>query len=95
MNPTGICFINPISADSKTVHVSVIEHQSGSLSVQINLTMKDSNESLELINLTANEAIDIGSNLEFLGSMIKVYQEDAYAGHTSTINPINGGIQNE
>ncbi len=80
MNPTGICFINPISTDAKTAHVCVVEHDNGSLGVQISLTMKDSNESLELINLTANEAIDIGSNLEFLGSMIKVYQEDAHKG---------------
>lgn len=76
MNPTGICFTSQISTGSKTAHISVVEHQSGSLSVQINLTRKDSDESLVLINLTANEAIDIGSNLEFLGNMIKVYQED-------------------
>lgn len=76
MNPTGICFTNQISADAKTAHVCVVEHDNGSMGVQINLTMKDSDESLQLINLTANEAIDIGSNLEFLGNMIKVYEED-------------------
>ncbi|AKH36872.1 MULTISPECIES: hypothetical protein [Nitrosomonas] len=78
MNPTGICFISQIYTGSKTARVSVIEHTNGSLSVQISLTMKDSDESLELINLTANEAIDIGSNLEFLGNMIKVYEEDKH-----------------
>lgn len=76
MNPTGICFISPIAANSKTAHVMVVEHQGGSLSIQISLTVKESGETQELFSLTASEAIDIGSNLEFLGSMIKVYQED-------------------
>ena len=76
MNPTGICFISPIAANTKTAHVMVVEHQGGALSVQISLTVKESGETQQLFNLTASEAIDIGSNLEFLGSMIKVYQED-------------------
>ena len=76
MNPTGICFIRPIAANTKTAHVMVVEHQGGALSIQISLIVKESGETQELFNLTADQAIDIGSNLEFLGSMIKVYQED-------------------
>ena len=76
MNPTGICFISPIAANTKTAHVMVVEHQGGALSIQFSLTVKESGETQELFNLTADQAIDIGSNLEFLGSMIKVYQED-------------------
>ena len=76
MNPTGICFISPIAANTKTAHVTVVEHQGGALSIQFSLTVKESGETQQLFNLTASEAIDIGSNLEFLGSMIKVYQED-------------------
>lgn len=76
MNPTGICFISPIAANSKTAHVMVVEHQEGSLSIQISLTVKDSGETQQLLNLTADQAIAIGSNIEFLGHMIKVHQED-------------------
>lgn len=78
MSPTGICFISPIAANSKTAHVMVVEHQGGALSIQISLTVKESGETQALFNLTASEAIAIGSNLEFLGNMIKVYQEEQH-----------------
>jgi hypothetical protein len=76
MNPAGICFINRIHADSKTAHISIVEQLDGTLGIRI--TMKDGAKSIGEINLTSTEAINIGSNLEFLGSLVKGYEEEQH-----------------